>query len=158
MSERCFESRMIFRKRFWRIWMYIERFYENEKNRILSNFTSFLKPHRRLGPEISSRVIYLCFIYSYYSMKNNLGMLLQNFYVAHIWPVHKKGRAPITMIIVLSKILPPNEISGVGIWLSSLRAVLSEVYWSIGGAQVSTFFVTSDIPISVAFQDTIAIK
>ena len=29
---------------------------------------------------------------------------------------------------------------------------------ALGGAKVSTFFVTSDIPISVAFQDTIAIK
>ena len=43
--------------------MYIEQFYENEKNRIFSNFTSFLKPHRRLGPEISSRdkaTFFLC--------------------------------------------------------------------------------------------------
>eukprot|EP00493_Phyllostaurus_siculus_P024205 UN24542 len=33
------------RKRFGPIWVYIKRFYENEKNRIFSNFTSFLKPH-----------------------------------------------------------------------------------------------------------------
>ena len=43
------------RKRFGPIWMYIERFYENEKNRIFSNFASFLKPYLGLRPEISSQ-------------------------------------------------------------------------------------------------------
>ena len=40
--------------------MYIEQFYENEKNRIFSNFASFLKPYVGLGPEISSQVKIAC--------------------------------------------------------------------------------------------------
>ena len=53
--EICFEPRGMLRKPFGPIWMYIEHFYENEKNRIFSNFRSFSKPYDRLGPEISSR-------------------------------------------------------------------------------------------------------
>ena len=54
--EMSFGPHWMLRKQFGPIWMYSQRFYENEKNRFFSNFTWFLKPHRRLRPEISSRV------------------------------------------------------------------------------------------------------
>ena len=55
MSEMFFGPQGTLRKRFGPIWMYIEQCYENEKNRIFSNFRLFSKPYDHLGPEISSR-------------------------------------------------------------------------------------------------------
>ena len=60
VSEMSFGPRGVLRKRFGPIWMYSQRFYENEKNRFFSNFTWFLKPHRRLRLELSSRVMNKC--------------------------------------------------------------------------------------------------
>ena len=49
------------RKRSVPIWMYIERFYENENHRFFSNFASFFQPYGRLRPKISSQVTLRCF-------------------------------------------------------------------------------------------------
>ena len=43
VSDDFFEAHGMLRKRFEPIWMYIERFYENEKKSIFSNFSSFLE-------------------------------------------------------------------------------------------------------------------